>query len=159
MPQIFEHALVGEKSTNDNTILGAYTLISSTQPLYDGIYNNEVEIIRANDMQKIIMIEVYGVDIEYAIQSGLRMNKTLFCALFNEGGTNIYCGKNNRGERPYKDFFFFKHKVDGRKIELFVATNIIRYENWIPYCAKVKDGDYDDEINDLKNRLEPIQRD
>jgi len=86
MPQIFEHALVGEKSTNDNTILGAYTLISSTQPLYDGIYNNEVEIIRANDMQKIIMIEVHGVDIEYAIQSGLRMNKTLFCALFNEGG-------------------------------------------------------------------------
>jgi len=159
MAQTFDHALIGDKFNDDNSILGLYKIISSTPPLYDGIYNNEVEIIRANDMQKIIMMEIYSVDVEYAIQSGLRMSKILFCALFNEGGTNIYCGKNTKGDRPYKDFFFFKHKVDENTIELFVATNFLRYENWIPYCAKVKDGEYEDEINDLKNKLKPRQRD
>lgn len=96
MGQLFNYALVGEKN-NSNEFLGTYTLIETTNPNYDGVFNNEVEIILANDTQKQIMMEKYSVDVEYAIQSGPKSYETLFSALFNEGRTNIYCGRNTKG--------------------------------------------------------------
>jgi len=108
MSQIFEHALVGEKSTNDSTILGAYTLISSTQPLYDGIYNNEVEIIWANETQKRKMRNRFGVEVKYAIQSGIENQEILFSALISLNDDDMFCGRNIKGQRIYRDIFLFE---------------------------------------------------